>query len=128
MKEWVESLPESAMVVVLLAWEVGAFLGGGLAALIAGFWRRLHAGVIGAFILAATALNFYIMKSEYDISHPDYMIVLGLLLPLPMSILGGALVERRFPSAVAGPSSEVTLRPTSPDDGIKEGEPPIRPG
>jgi hypothetical protein len=59
MKAWVESLPESAMILVLLGWEVGAFLGGALAALVAGYARRIHAGVVGVFVLAATAYNLY---------------------------------------------------------------------
>jgi len=126
MKAWVESLPQSAMVVVLLGWEVGAFLGGGLAALVAGHWRRLHAGVIGTLVLAATAFNFYIMKTQCDISHPDYMIILGLLLPLPASLLGGQIVDMCCPCTTAGATHEMTSRPVEADGAIREGDPPMR--
>jgi hypothetical protein len=127
MKAWVESLPAWVMVVVLLGWELGAFLGGGLAALIAGYRPRLHAACVGVFVLVGTIMNFYMMKALCEISHPDYIIVLGLLLPLPSSILAGTLVDKWFPSQVATISNEGSLRPTTPNGAIKEGEPPIRP-
>src|SRR5438094_474292 len=47
MKAYAESLPMTAMLVVLLAWQIGAFVGGGVSALIAGRARLLHAGIIG---------------------------------------------------------------------------------
>lgn len=95
MKAWIETIPQSAMVMVLLGWEVGAFLGGALAALVAGYARRIHAGIVGAFVLAATALNFQMTKNM--ITHPDYMILLGLLLPIPASLVGGQIVHMLFP-------------------------------
>jgi len=97
MKEWVESMPESAVIVVLVAWQLGAFFGGGLAALVAGHWRRLHACVIGAFVLAGTVMNFRMMQAELGFTHPDYIIILGLLLPIPCSLLAGQLVSMMFP-------------------------------
>jgi hypothetical protein len=58
----------------------------------------VHAAVVGVLVLAATVMIFYRLKVEYDISHPDYMILIGLLLPIPCALLGGKLVSLIFQS------------------------------
>jgi hypothetical protein len=100
MSAWFQTLPVAALVVVLCSWQLGAFLGGAVSALIAGRARLLHAGIIGAVVLVSTIYNFYDMKNRYDIAHPDWMIVAGLLLPLPVSLLAGKLVSMLFPPTV----------------------------
>jgi hypothetical protein len=97
MSEWIKTLPTEANVLVLLGPQLGAFLGGAVSALIAGRGRYLHAGIIGGLVLAGTIWNFYEMKNEYNFTHPNWMIVLGLLLPLPVSLLAGKVVSRRSP-------------------------------
>jgi hypothetical protein len=93
----IQTLPTSPMVVVLLSWQAGAFVGGGLSGLIAGRGRMLHAGIIGCVVLMLTIYNFFDMKRQYDFSHPDWMIVAGLLLPLPVSLFAGKLVSMLLP-------------------------------
>lgn len=92
-KEWLSSLPASAMVSVLLAWEAGAFFGGMVSALIAGRARVLHGGIIGVLVLAGTIFNALDIKEKYGFSHPDWMLIAGLLLPLPVSMLAGRIVS-----------------------------------
>jgi hypothetical protein len=75
----------------LISWQVGAFLGGAAAALVAGYGRCLQAGIIGVFILLASVVMMMM------IPHPDWMKVAGLLLPLPMSLLGGKIVSLLLP-------------------------------
>jgi undecaprenyl pyrophosphate phosphatase UppP len=104
-KAFIESLPTSAMVAVVVAWVVGAFLGGGVSAWIAGRWQVLHAGIIGAVVLAGVVVNSFQMKSQYDFSHPDWMIVAGLLLPLPVSLLAGKIVSMLLPPSPASASN-----------------------
>lgn len=96
-KAWIDAMPASALAMLLLAWQAGAFVGGAVSALIAGRMRLLHAGIIGALALAGTILNALNMKQEYDFTHPSWLIIAGLLLPLPMSLLGGKLVSPRTP-------------------------------
>jgi hypothetical protein len=97
MKAWIDEIPLSAMVVVQVAWSLGAFLGGAVSALIAGRARYLHAGIIGALILAATVINFFQMKSLLDYSHPPWLMATGVLLPIPSALLAGWFVALLFP-------------------------------
>ncbi len=98
MKEWIDSLPQSVMAAVLMGWQVGAFLGGAAAALLAGRARLLHAGFIGAWVLAGTIMNLLSLKREIGYTLPDWMLIIALLLPLPASLLGGKLVAIFMPS------------------------------
>ena len=91
-KEWIRSMPTSAMALVQVAWAVGAAVGGAVSAWIAGRARVLDAGIIGALVLVVTVINFLEMKAKLDYTHPDWLIVTGLLLPLPLALLGGKLV------------------------------------
>ncbi|MSQ94470.1 MAG: hypothetical protein EXR98_07930 [Gemmataceae bacterium] len=102
MKAWIESIPTPAMAILQVAWSLGTLLGGGLAALIASRARILHAGIIGGVVLLLTIVNLFMMKAECDYSHPDWLLITGLLLPLPTSLLAGKLVARwRRPAPAA---------------------------
>jgi len=91
-KERLPTMPVGPLVVVVIAWETGAFVGGLVAALVAGWAPSVHAGMIGAAMLAATITNFLMLPG-----HPNWMVIAGLLLPLPVSILAGNLVSPRTP-------------------------------
>lgn len=80
------TMPIGAFALVLLAWESGALLGGAIAALIASRAPIVHAGIIGGFVLLASAMMLFLLP------HPAWMIVAGLLLPLPIALLAGKLV------------------------------------
>lgn len=104
MGEWIKSLPLEAMVVGMLGWQVAAFLGGMVSASIAGRARWLHAGIIGGLVLALTIFNMIMMKEKCGYTHPGWLIVASVLLPLPISLLAGSLVSRWFsPTAAGGP-------------------------
>ena len=92
LRKYVPTAPIGALIMVVLAWESGAFLGGATAALIAGRARCIHAGIIGGLVLAATIANLWMLRV-----HPDWMIIAGLLLPLPVSLLAGKLVSMMLP-------------------------------
>lgn len=117
-KQWIRDIPTSAMAVLQVAWGLAAFVGGAIAALVAGRARLFHASLIGLFILIGTIVNFLQLKSLLDYAHPDWLIITGLLLPLPLSLLGGKLVDWWLPVAPAN---------VPPANGaIREGEPPFR--
>jgi hypothetical protein len=86
----VPTLPAGALAMVLLSWESGALLGGATAALIASRGRVVHAGIIGGFVLLASAIMIVLLP------HPTWMVVAGLLLPVPIALLAGKLVAAIF--------------------------------
>lgn len=102
LNSWVKSLPTEAMVLLLVTWSVGAFAGGWVAARIAGWAFLLHAWLIGALVLFGVAMNFYTLKTEHDITHPDWLIIVGLLLPMPLSLLAGKTVALSHPFPSTG--------------------------
>lgn len=116
-KEWVQSLPTLAHALLQVGWGGGAFLGGAVSAWIAGRRRLLHAGIIGALVLAGTMFNFFQLKAQLDYVHPVWLIITGLLLPVPLALLAGMMVAR-FASS--------TSSPPLPQGTIREGEPPLR--
>lgn len=73
----VATMPIGALLFVLLAWLLGVFLGGLVAASLAGRRHRLYAGVVVAVILLSAIANFAM------IPHPAWFMALTVLtLPL----------------------------------------------
>jgi hypothetical protein len=122
LRQILPTMPLGAFIAVLLYWQAGAFFGGATAALIGGKARCWHSAAIGLFVLAGTVMM--IIK----LPHPDWMIVAGLLLPLPVSIGAGKLVGIIFPQAPPPtPRAEGTSNGTQDraGDGIVAGDPPL---
>jgi hypothetical protein len=94
------TMPFGAHLLILFSWELGAFVGGAVAALIAGRAHCAHAGFIGGLVLAFTIAIFFMLRG-----HPEWMIILGLLLPLPVSLLAGKLVSFLVPTPAAPASN-----------------------
>lgn len=73
----VAAMPIGALLFVLLAWLLGVFIGGLVAASLAGRRHRLYAGVVVAVILLGAIANFAM------IAHPAWFMALSVLaLPL----------------------------------------------
>lgn len=70
------SAPVSALLVVLLGWIIGPFVGGVVATRIADQTRAMYAWIIMSLFLTATAMNLY------AIPHPWWMTI-GALLGVP---------------------------------------------
>jgi hypothetical protein len=92
------AMPVAAKLIVVIAWALGAFTGGLVAAAMAR--HRMPALVIGALLLIATVGNLASMP------HPWWMWVFGILIPLPCATLGATLGTRRSRDAPS-PSSSV---------------------
>jgi hypothetical protein len=89
LKEVVAGLPLTAFLVVLLGYCVGTFVGGGLAAFLAGRARLLHGVVVGVVFLAVSISNLR------SIPHPLWFAVANLALVLPAAYGGARLVGSR---------------------------------
>ena len=85
----VATMPIGALLFVLLAWLLGVFVGGLLAALLAGRRPRLYAGVIAAVILLGAIANFAM------IPHPAWFMALTVLV-LPLAGFAAAAARQQL--------------------------------
>lgn len=84
-------LPPGALLMVVLAWVIGAFDGGFVAALIArGNHPRIAALVPALLVIAGVVAMVAVVPA-----HPSWMSATGLLLPIPAALLGAKLAGRR---------------------------------
>ena len=85
---FVASMPTSALVLLVLGWCAGAFIGGGVAARIAERHRMVLALAIGALVAVGVLFN------AADIHHPAWVMGAGVVLPIPLAWLAARLVQR----------------------------------
>mgnify|MGYP003580325004 CR=1 FL=1 len=75
--------PTAAIAMVVIAWAIGALAGGFVAAKVSRPWPRTAAIVVGAFVLLGVVGMIMLAPG-----HPTWMAILGLLLPIPMALIG----------------------------------------
>lgn len=85
----VAGAPFAALALVVAGWTVGGYAGGLVAALISRRHRRGAALTVGALIVCA------VIAVNAMFAHPLWMLIAGLLLPLPASWLGARTIARR---------------------------------
>lgn len=83
-----QAQPVGALLCVAASWAVGAFAGGLSAALVAGSYPRLFAGLIGGLVLAATVVNLL------TVPHPAWVIAVGVVGIGLATAAAGALAPR----------------------------------
>ena len=84
----IAAAPWSAMLLVLVGWVLGAFVGAFVAARIARH-RRTAALMIGALVVLGVIAN------NMMIPHPLWMTVAGIALPIPAAWLAARLAARK---------------------------------
>ena len=82
--------PVAAKAFVVMAWVVGAFSGGWVAAKISRKYPRA-AAVIVALMVVLGVVGMILQLPD----HPRWMAALGLLLPIPAALLGARLAGPR---------------------------------
>ena len=82
--------PVAAKAFVVVAWVVGAFAGGWVAAKVSRTYPRA-AAVIVALMVVAGVVGMILQLP----GHPRWMAALGLLLPIPAALLGARLAGPR---------------------------------
>ncbi|MEO8276819.1 MAG: hypothetical protein ABI639_11420 [Thermoanaerobaculia bacterium] len=88
LKAYVASAPTAMFLVLLVAWAGGAFVGGGVAALLSPARRGLHALAVGGIQTLFASAQFAM------IPHPVWFMVIGLTIFLPFAGLAGLIVGR----------------------------------
>ena len=78
----------AALAFVLLAYAAGSFLGAYTASTISLRHKRGVAVIVGMVMLALVSLNFWM------IPHPTWMVIAGVLIPLPFALAGWKLAAR----------------------------------
>ena len=82
-------MPMGALAFVVVAWVLGAFAGGWVAARIAVQHPRVAAAVVALAVVAGVVMMMV------SIPHPMWMGLLGLLLPVPAALAGARLARPR---------------------------------
>ena len=85
------AMPAAAKAIVLVAWVVGAFSGGWVAAKIARQHPRIAAVIVAAVVMSGVIGMILQMPG-----HPLWMPGLGLLLPIPAALLAAKLAQPRM--------------------------------
>jgi MFS family permease len=80
---------------LVFGWALGSFVGAWVAARISRRHRRIAALAVALFIVAGTVMNAMV------ITHPLWMNLLGILLPVPLALLAARLTESRKAPAQA---------------------------
>lgn len=92
--DFINTAPVTAMACVIAGYALAALSGGWVAARISRRHPRLAALIVGALVLLGVVLNYTM------IPHPTWMLVSGVLLPVPMAWLGTRLARPgRTPAA-----------------------------
>ena len=79
------SLPVTALIIVVLAWALGSIGGGFTAAKISRQHKRGAALAVGIVMVLLVISNFFV------IPHPIWMMAAGVLLPIPLALVGRKL-------------------------------------
>jgi pimeloyl-ACP methyl ester carboxylesterase len=91
----VAALPYAAKLLIVVGWCLGAFVGAAVAARIAEH-RLIVALILGALVVIGTLVN------ARAIPHPQWMIMAGTLLPLPLAWLATRIVPGHAPAPESG--------------------------
>lgn len=95
MARYIESLPQSAFVLVVVAWLIGAFVGVVIATRVARW--RVAGLIVGMLMIGATVSNFF------RFNHPIWAIVAAVI-GLLVAIWAGVQVGQRTTPKVAVPA------------------------
>jgi hypothetical protein len=82
MEALINMMPPAAFAWVLFAYAAASFLGAGTAATISKDHKRGVAIVVGVVMLALVAATLF------SAPHPLWMVIVGVLIPLPCALLG----------------------------------------
>ena len=89
---FVSAMPAWAHACILGGWLLGALAGGSVAGRLETRYPWLPASLVGAFVAIGTLMN------AQAIPHPAWVLALGVLLPVPLALLGARLFRRVSPA------------------------------
>lgn len=84
-RAFMQTVPATALVSVVLAWALGSIAGGFVAAKVSRLHKRGAALAVGVLMVLLVAANFFVVP------HPAWMMAMGVLLPVPSALVGRKL-------------------------------------
>ena len=91
-----QNLPLASLLAVLIAWAVGSFIGGWVAASIARTHQTRCAIIVAVLIILSGIANMLM------IPHPIWIWLGGILLPIPCGLAGARLAPAKPAITIAG--------------------------
>jgi hypothetical protein len=89
MKYYEEHLPPTALFIILFGWVVGSFVCGLLVAIVGKSSNATPAYIAGLFLTTAGIVDLFITP------HPVWFIIVGMLVFIPITLLGNFLARKR---------------------------------
>lgn len=89
---FVAGMPPAAFAWILGGWLLGSFVGAAAAARIAERQQAIAAALVGCFVVFGTITN------ARSIEHPMWVLVLGVLLPIPLALLAARSFKKASPT------------------------------
>lgn len=96
--EFLNAGPSPALISVLVAWALGALVGGAVAGKIARYQWQVASVTVGALLLVAGGATML------QVPHPLWMWIAGVVLPLPLAWFGAHLTHNLAPLDGAAPA------------------------
>lgn len=87
--EFMETLPVTAFILLLLAWMIGAFIGGIAGALVNRNVRKNTAIIVGVVMALGSIINMTMVP------HPTWLMITASLGYVPMAYLGARLIANK---------------------------------
>ncbi|HTM65323.1 MAG TPA: hypothetical protein VL093_03325 [Flavipsychrobacter sp.] len=88
MTVYAQSQPSSALITVLVGWAIGSFICGLLIRIISKSADKIPAYIAGLFLTTAAIVDLLLLP------HPIWFIIAGILVFIPMTLLGHAVYKR----------------------------------
>lgn len=92
--------PAAALAFIVAAWVLGAFAGGWIAARVSRRWPRVAAVLVSLVVLLGV-----VQMIRQVPGHPQWMAILGLLLPIPAALFAARLARPHAVSSGSPPSA-----------------------
>jgi hypothetical protein len=89
MSVYARTLPSSALITVLAGWATGSFICGLLIRIISKSADKIPAYIAGLFLTTAAIVDLLLLP------HPIWFIIAGILVFIPMTLLGHAVYRQR---------------------------------
>ncbi len=87
-KNLMENAPAGSLIIVLVGWALGSFVGGVVSSHIASGNKVIHSIIVGALLMVSGIANMIMLP------HPLWMWIFGLMIFIPFAYLGNRFLNK----------------------------------